>query len=283
MIRKTNLRKALYFFVFVCYNSGMKKLLPVLLILCAAAAIFLIQQTNSLKVTRYAWESSRVPQGFDGYRVALVSDLHNKRFGKTQARLVQAVKELQPDLIALAGDFVDMHTKDMRAVTEFFEGVQGLAPMYYVDGNHDPNSPFYGELRELLAEYGVTVLARDAVTLTHGGSEMTLAGYPYWELHDPIQPADIMLYHGPDEFSRFAELGCGLVLSGHNHGGQIALPGGKALFAPGGGLFPTYSHGVYHEGETTMVLTRGLGSVYVPVRAFARPEVVGVTFASKFD
>jgi len=255
----------------------MKKLLLVLLILCAAAVVFLLQQTNSLKITRYTWESPRVPQGFDGYCIALVSDLHNKRFGKDQARLVRTVRELQPDLIALAGDFVDMHTKDMRAAREFLAGVQGLAPMVWVDGNHDPQSPFYGELLDLLAQYDVTVLARDVVTLTRGGDEITLAGYPYWELHHPVLPADIMLYHSPEEFSRFAALGCGLVLSGHNHGGQIALPGGKAIFAPGGGLFPKYSGGIYTEGEATMVLSRGLGSVYIPVRAFARPEVVGVT------
>ena len=248
----------------------------VLLALCLAAVLFLVQQTNSLKTTRYTWESPRVPRGFDGYCIALVSDLHNKRFGRDQARLVRAVRALRPDLIALTGDFVDMYTKDMQAVTAFLEGVKDIAPMYYVDGNHDPNSPFYTDLLDLLARYDVTVLAGDAVALTRGGDGMTLAGYPYWGLYHPIQPADIVLYHGPEEFPRFAALGCGLVLAGHNHGGQIALPGGKAIFAPGGGLFPKYSGGIYTEGEATMVLTRGLGAVYVPVRAFARAEVVGV-------
>ncbi|MCL1951587.1 MAG: metallophosphoesterase family protein [Oscillospiraceae bacterium] len=258
----------------------MKKLLLVLLIALAAAAVFLVQQTNSLKITRYTWESPRVPRGFDGFCVALVSDLHNKRFGKNQARLVKAVKNLQPDLIAITGDFVDLATKNLDAAREFLEGVQDLAPMYWVDGNHDPNSPFYGELHALLAECGVTVLAGDAVTLTRGGGEMTLAGYPYWELHYPIRAADIMLYHGPDEFPRFAALGCGLVLSGHNHGGQIATPWGRAVIGPHGNLFPRYSGGVYTEGESTMVLSRGLGTSNVHVRAFARPEVVGITLKS---
>jgi predicted MPP superfamily phosphohydrolase len=260
-----------------------KKFLLVLSIVLATAALFLVQQTNSLKTARYTWESPRVPQGFDGFRVALVSDLHNKRFGKNQARLVRAVKNLRPDLIAITGDFVDLHTKDMRAVTEFLDGVRGLAPMYWADGNHDPNSPFYDALHALLAEYGVIVLAGDAVTLTRGGGEMTLAGYPYWELHYPIRSADIMLYHGPDDFYRFAELDCGLVLSGHNHGGQIALPWGRAVIGPNGKLFPRYSGGVYTEGDATMVLSRGLGTSNIHVRAFARPEVVAVDFASTFD
>ena len=258
----------------------MKKLSLVLLCLLVVGAIFIFQQTNSLKTTRYAWESTRVPRGFDGYQIALVSDLHNKRFGKNQARLIHAVKDLRPDLIALAGDFIDLDTKNLDFAREFLEGVKGLAPMVWVDGNHDPNSPFYGELHALLAEYGVTVLAGDVATLTRNGDEMTLAGYPYWALHHPILSADIMLYHGPDDFSRFASLNCGLVLSGHNHGGQIALPNGRALFAPNHSLFPEYSGGVYTEGESTMVLSRGLGTSGPPVRLFARPEVVGVELQS---
>ena len=259
----------------------MKKLLLALLGLLVACIIFLIQQTNSLKTTRYTWESPRAPQGFDGFQIALVSDLHNKRFGKNQARLVRAVKDLRPDLIAVTGDFVDLETENLDFAREFFEGVKDIAPMYWVDGNHDPNSPFYGDLHDLLAEYGVVVLAGDSVTLERNGDEMTLAGYPYWELHYPIMRADIMLYHGPDDFFRFAALGCGLVLSGHIHGGQVATPWGRAVVGPNGKLFPKYSGGMYTEGESAMVLSRGLGTSSVHVRAFARPEVVGIMLKSR--
>jgi len=259
----------------------MRKFLLVLLVLLAAGVIFVIQQTNSLKTARYTWESSRVPPGFDGFKIALVSDLHNKRFGKKQARLVKAVKDLRPDMIALAGDFIDLDTKNLDFAREFLECVKDLAPLYWADGNHDPNSPFYRELHALLDEYNVTVLAGDVVALTRGGGEMTLAGYPYWGLRYPVLSADIMLYHGPDDFMRFAALGCGLVLSGHNHGGQVALPGGRAVFAPNHSLFPPYSGGVYTEGGSTMVLSRGLGTSAAPIRLFARPEVVGVEFKTK--
>jgi len=258
-----------------------KKLLLISLIALAAGAAFLLQQTNSLKTTRYTWESPRVPPGFDGFTIALVSDLHNKRFGKEQARLVKAVRELQPDMIAITGDFIDLSTKNLDFAREFLEGVKDLAPMYWADGNHDPNSPFYQDLHELLAEYGVIALAGDRVALARGGGEMTLAGYPYWELYYPIVSADIMLYHGPDEFGRFAVLGCGLVLSGHNHGGQIALPGGRAVVGPNGSSFPQYSGGVYTENDTTMVLSRGLGTSVIPFRAFAPPEVVGIELKSE--
>ena len=244
-----------------------------LLVLCV---IFLIQQTNSLKLARYTWESPRVPRGFDGYRIALLSDLHNKRFGKNQARLARVVKAFQPDMIALIGDFADLRTKNLDSVAEFLEGVKDLAPIYYADGNHDLTSPFYGELHALLAAHGVTVLAGDYLTLTRGGDGMALAGFPCWNAGDITRPADIALYHDPALFPSFAAHGYGLVLSGHNHGGQIALPGGRAVFAPAGGFFPEYNGGVYREGGSVMVLSRGLGTTYIPVRAFARPEVVGI-------
>ena len=257
----------------------MKRFWFVALGLLIAGVIFLIQQTNGLKITSYTWASTRVPQSFDGYCVVLVSDLHNKRFGRDQARLVRAVRELQPDMIALTGDFIDRFTKNLDAVREFLEGVKDLAPLYWVDGNHEPESQFYGEFLALLSRYNVTVL--DGYTqIERGGDGMTLAGFSFWDLSHISRPADIVLYHNPDGFPAFASYGYGLVLSGHNHGGQIALPGGKAIFAPGGELFPKYSGGMYTEGEAAMVLSRGLGSVYVPVRAFSRPEVVGVTLKS---
>ena len=253
----------------------------VLAALALALSLFLYQQTNVLQTTRYSWESPRVPRAFDGYRIVQLSDLHNKRFGKHQRRLLRAVREAKPDLIALTGDFVDLHTKSLAAATELLEGMQGLAPMLYVDGNHDPNSPYYQEFLALLDRYGVIVL--DGVTqLLRGGETMTIAGYGYWEIQGPaIAPADIVLYHGPQWFPAFAAAGCGLVLAGHIHGGQIALPGGRAIVGPAGTLFPEYSHGVYREGASTMVLSRGLGTSGAPLRLFSPPEIVVIELSRK--
>ena len=234
---------------------------------------FLCQQTNTLKTTRYTWQSSRVPQAFDGYRIVHVSDLHNKRFGKGQSRLLRAIRDAQPDMIALTGDFADLTTKDLGAVRELLDGTQGLAPIYFVEGNHDPNSPHYRALLALLSQYGVTVL--DGYTrLERGGEAMSLAGCAYWGQWIFSEPSDIVLYHDPDSFPRFAALGCGLLLSGHIHGGQIALPNGRALFGPKTTLFPKYSHGEYREGDSTMILSRGLGVSRIPFRLFAPPEIV---------
>ena len=254
----------------------------ILVVLLAAAALLLAQQTNTLKTTRYAWQSDRVPQAFEGYRIVQVSDLHNKRFGKGQRRLVRAIRDARPDMIALTGDFIDLHTKSLDAVTELLEGIQGLAPAYFIDGNWDSNSPYYGALLALLSQYDVMVL-NGYTQLARDGGTMTLAGFPFWETKNFTQPADIVLYHSPNRFSLFAAEGCGLVLAGHNHGGQIALPGGRALIDPNGNFLPKYSAGVYHEGDAAMILSRGLGTSVCPFRLFAPPEIVVITLESGAD
>jgi len=250
-----------------------RKLLLALLVLAAAGAFFAVQQTNTLRTARYTWQSDRVPPAFDGFRIVQVSDLHNKRFGKEQKRLLAAIREAGPDMIALTGDFADKATRNLDAVEELLAGTQGLAPIYFVEGNHDLNSPFYGALLALLSQYGVTVLDGYA-QLERDGESMRMLGFGYWTPGEFDLPADIALSHSPDGFPAFARQGFGLVLSGHIHGGQIALPNGRAFVGPNGKLFPRYSHGEYRQGDSTMLVSRGLGISRIPFRLFAPPEIV---------
>jgi len=258
-----------------------KALFLVLAVLLGAGAIvFLIQQTNTLKTTLFTWQHSRVPPEFEGFRIVQVSDLHNKRFGRGQRRLIHAIHEAQPDMIALTGDIIDPSTRNLRPVAELLEGIHGLAPIYYVDGNHDPNSWLYEDFLDLLERFGVVVL-NSYTRLHRNGASMTLAGFPYDDLLNLRGNADIVLYHDPEEFSRFASLNTGLVIAGHNHGGQIATPGGRAVIGPQIEFFPTYSSGVYVNGDATMFLSRGLGTSRIPFRAFATPEIAVIELKPK--
>ena len=263
-----------------------KVLFALFIVFAVAAVIFLIQQTNTLKISHYTWQSGRVPQVFDGFRIVQLSDLHSKRFGRAQERLLRAVRAAEPDIIALTGDFIDDHTRNLNAVRELLEGIRGLAPIYFVEGNHDTTSPFRGALLALLSQYDVTIL--DGYTqlerkcnVTSLSATMSLAGFPYWEPWNFRYPADIVLYHSPEMFFEFAAKGCGLVIAGHNHGGQVALPSGRALIGPRIEFFPQYSSGVYHESGATMILSRGLGVSRIPFRAFATPEIVVIELKSE--
>ena len=84
----------------------------------------------------------------------------------------------------------------------------------------------------------------------------------------------ILLSHRPELFPLYADHKINLAFSGHAHGGQIALPILGAVFAPGQGFWPQYSHGTYHDGDSTMVVSRGLGNSVIPLRLFNRPELV---------
>ena len=249
--------------------------------LLVAGFAFTMQQTNALKVTRYTWESSRVPPGFDGYLIVQVSDLHGKRFGMDQKRLLKVIRDLNPDMIAFTGDMISLDTKDLSPVQELLAGLAGLAPMYYVDGNHDPLSPAYMDFRALLRECGVVTL-EGCVALARGSDAMVLAGYGYWTADRVAEPADIVLYHSPHLFDALHGESVGLILAGHIHGGQVALPGGRAILGPGGALFPDYAGGFYERGGggTAMVVSKGLGNSGLPVRLFARPEVLCVTLSN---
>jgi len=251
--------------------------LLVFLALLAIGALFAAQQTNALESTQYTWQSGRVPQSFDGYRIVQISDLHGKRFGGGQKRLLQMIRDFDPDMIALTGDILDRRTRGLDAARELLAGTAGLAPIYYVDGNHDPRSPVYREFRSLLDEFNVTVLeGTDAFILERGGGAMTVAGCGYWDYDGLGRPVDLLLYHSPSVFEQLDGDSCGLVLAGHMHGGQVALPGGRAIVSPAGKLFPEYAGGFYELNGCAMAVSKGLGTTGVPFRLFARPEVVCV-------
>jgi len=250
--------------------------IPILVIL--ALIVLAIVHTNILRTTRFTWQHRRVPSQFNGFRIVQLSDMHNARFGREQSRLIHAVEQARPNMIALTGDFIDNYTRSLAPVQELLAGIAHLAPVYFVDGNHDPQSPFYDEFLALLAEYNITVL-RGATLLQHNGATMTLAGLPFSGGVIEGSP-DILLAHSPLRFAQFAQQGGGLMLAGHVHGGQVATPGGQAILAPLHGeeglqfsFFPPYSSGVYVNGDATMFLSRGLGTSHLPLRLFATPEV----------
>lgn len=273
----------------------------IILLLGVAFLIFAWWENNALTVMRIDFTSAKVPDGFDGYKIVQISDLHNKRFGKNQQRLMAKITAERPDLIAVTGDLVDSRHTDIAVAMEFIRAAVAIAPVYYVPGNHEADVEEYGELLIQLADAGVTVLSDAAVALERGGDTVTLlgladpkflTGVPAAERPERMEETlsglltegealNILLSHRPELFDLYARAGADLVFCGHAHGGQIRLPLIGGLFAPNQGLFPEYTAGAYESGETTMVVSRGLGGSVFPLRVFNRPEVVTVTFGKK--
>lgn len=267
---------------------------------------FLYWQNSSLTVSQYDIPLSGLPKEFDGCRIVHLSDLHNKRFGKRQKRLLTCVLARKPDYIVLTGDLADKRrTRDERFLParELCEGLVKIAPVFAAMGNHETEKNRVEKMTAVLEACGVTVLADKTALLHENGASLPVIGLAdiavsaerfgnrqgsfahctvLKELyHGAGEGCAILLSHRPHLVPIYRAAGVPLVLSGHAHGGQIRLPFIGGLLAPEQGLFPKYTSGVHKLGAVTMVISRGLGNSLFPFRIFNRPEVVCLQLKAK--
>jgi len=261
-------------------------------LIAGLAAVFLgvlaYRGNNVLEISTYALESKKLPPEFDGLSIVNISDLHNKRFGKKQHELLGAIKELSPNLIVMTGDALKRNESDFSAVTEFVRGAVKIAPVIFVPGNHEDNHPSRRDFYEMLSDVGVTILLNDSLPVEWNGSKITVWGLRnldgYVQCLHKIKDSpgfNVVLSHRPDRIELYARSKADLVLCGHAHGGQIRFFD-RALFAPNQGFFPKYADGAHRVDETTMVISRGLGSSSFPFRMFNNPEIVEIVLKTKF-
>ena len=255
---------------------------------------WLLWGNSALETTEYSVSSCRMPEGFEGFRIAQISDLHNASLGNGNEKLLAALEEAKPDIIVLTGDLIDCRKLKMDVAVRFAEQAAKIAPCYYVPGNHEARIEELPKLLKGLTEAGVTVLRNEKCMLYRGGDILTLMG-----IDDPSFVADymtgdnepviraalqalteetdgyrILLSHRPEWFSVYRDFDIDLTFSGHAHGGQFRFPFVGGLIAPNQGFFPEYDAGVFTDGECSMVVSRGLGASIIPLRIGNRPELV---------
>ena len=105
----------------------------------AVVCLLLLDSNLRLTVTEYSIPSPRLPEAFDGYKIVQLSDLHTMEFGEQNAKLVSKVAALEPDLIALTGDYIE-DEEDIEVVRNLVAQLSEIAPVYYTSGNHDYTS-----------------------------------------------------------------------------------------------------------------------------------------------
>ncbi len=269
---------------------------PLILLTLMLILALLIYDSNTRLVTDgFTLGNSNLPQGFEGMRIVHLSDLHAKRFGDGNSELLEAVRAASPELICVTGDMVDGERAEQEPyVRELMEGLTSIAPVYFVSGNHEWASGWARELFKILEEYGVTILRNEYTVYGRNGDTIVIAGVDDPNgLRDQKSPAELveeiraqqpgkyvlMLAHRDDGLEMWSELGVDAVLCGHAHGGLIRLPFTDGLFAPGQGWFPTWTAGIYTQGGTQMLVSRGLTGSHMVPRLFNNPEVVSVTLA----
>jgi predicted MPP superfamily phosphohydrolase len=247
------------------------KLLGMLAVLIAA---LLYDSNTRIDTAEYTLSFGNLPPAFDGYRIVSLSDVHAAQFGRDNVRLITAVAEASPDIIAITGDLIDS-TGQLGIVDTLVSSLTEIAPVYYVTGNHEWDSGDVRDLLSLLEQRGVTVLRNSFVPLTVGADTVVLAGtddpngptdmIPPERLIEDIRSAEggrflIVLEHRNNRLGLYSSLGVELVICGHAHGGIVRLPFTDGLVGPSRELLPSYTSGVYTHGGTDMLVSRGIGN-----------------------
>lgn len=261
--------------------------LYLLLMALAAAGAAIWVGSSVLSVEEFAFTGARLPAGWDGGRLVVLSDLHGKRFGRQHSRLLEAVRGAKPDVICLCGDMMD-EWSGTEYLRPLLEGLVEIAPVYYVTGNHEWAAGVVRELEPLLEQCGVTVLSNEYVMLERNGDRIALLGAEdsngyadqktVQELADQVRQEqgavyEILLSHRNNHYEQYTQARVDLTLAGHAHGGLIRLPGTDGLVGPKRELFPQYTAGLYDLSYGQMVVSRGLGNQFPCFRLLNRPDV----------
>ncbi len=276
-------------------TKKMKRILFIVLaIVLAALAVWIAWGNTALEVNLYTVTSSRLPGHFDGYRIAHISDLHNAQMGENNENLLDILRETEPDIIAITGDLIDSRNTNVSIALQFVEDAMKIAPCYYVAGNHEARVKEYDVLKAGLVSAGVVVLEDTQTEITIEDESIILIGvsdpsfqtdYLFGDsetvmdavltkIHTDEDGFSILLSHRPELFDVYADHNFDLVLSGHAHGGQFRLPFIGGVVAPNQGLFPGFDAGIYTDGNTSMLVSRGIGNSAFPIRINNRPEVI---------
>ena len=245
--------------------------LAVVSALLTALIFWIIWGNTALQLNKYTVSSERLPRAFDGCKIAHISDLHNTEIGKNNETLLNMLREAKPDIIAITGDLIDSRKTDVAAALHFAGEAVKIAPCYYVTGNHEARTEVE-RAGEKITLIGVKDPSFSSDYLFH--DEEAIMESQLKALVDKDDGFTLLLSHRPELFEIYVTCNADLVLSGHAHGGQFRLPFIGGLAAPNQGLFPKYDAGLFSEGKTKMLVSRGIGNSIFPFRVNNRPEII---------
>jgi hypothetical protein len=228
-----------------------------------------------------------LPPQLDGYRVGQISDVHCGRFTPPErvAEWVAALNAERPDLIAVTGDLITSGDRYLSPIAELIGGLYARDGVYGVMGNHDYFTD--GEAFARLLERRGLLLLRNTSTLvrTRGAALYVAGSDDTWTrradvaqamaAHEPGTPS-LLLAHDPNLFPRAARHGASLTLSGHTHGGQVALRGRRGLITPARLITP-FPAGLYARGDARLYVSCGAGTTGPPIRFGAHAELTVLT------
>lgn len=259
-----------------------KRIISILLILVAIFAYSLIEPYWIEEKTTI-FESSEVPENFQNLKIVFVSDIHSGPFisQKRIAGFVEQINAQNPDIVVLGGDFIEDEPEYITPCFEELKKLKAKMGIYAVIGNHDAIKS-YNKTYKAIKEAGITPIENDARWIEIDGQKIKLGGVTWSDIETPnVEPTTkdasqndfvILASHVPDFAEELQTDKVDLMLSGHTHGGQVTLFG---LFAP---YIPSdygqkYRTGIIKTDKTTVLVSNGLGTSFLPIRFFARPQI----------
>ena len=247
-----------------------RRVAPALKTGAVKAAVNLVSDNVTVQLQPVVLPLRGMPAAFAGYRVAMVSDVHLPRSERFIGRILSMIAAQKPDAVWIVGDLVNRHDRfDAVGLKRLAEGLAAIAPCYAVAGNHErQTAECEARFTRILREAGITVLRDEAVALEKDGAQITLFGVsarvPKKQPAQLARPI-VALAHHPEYAEAYAAAGFAAAVSGHAHGGQVRI-GQQGLYAPGQGLLPQYTSGMYRVGDMRLFVGRGLGNGTCPVR-----------------
>lgn len=262
--------------------------------------LFINEKTNEkVIVTEYTYKHSEVPEAFEGYKILMISDMHEAPFSD---QIAEHIKRLSPDIIVFTGDMALLPDKSIRATSKIAKTVKDI-PMYAVSGNHETQGDYYDEIITTLWQKGITPLDNDSVCIERGDDSFLLLGIKdpasntvseeqleeirkQIESEFPDGPCfSILLSHRADLYPNIKDTSADLILSGHLHGGVMRLPFlGGVVGKNEDKLFPKYEYGLYKDDESAdMIVSGGCDKNPEKKRYFNPPEIVLITLEREED
>ena len=259
--------------------------------------MIMVLDGNRFRVVSYEISHEKIKKP---YTFVVLSDLHNKVYGKNHEKLIRAIEKEQPAGVLIAGDLLTAKPGyPLHLALDLLEQLAPKYPIYYGMGNHEARLFLYPEVygtmgadyEEKLTGLGISLLRNESRSL---GEDLVITGLDmkreyYKRFKKTTMTTEylkktlgeknkdkfqILLAHHPDYFQEYSSWGADLVLSGHVHGGMVRFPFLGGVISPALRLFPKYDGGCFEEKESRMILSRGLGMHTIPVRLFNPGELV---------
>ena len=256
-----------------------------------AGSLHSIYNREDYRIENVLLPSRKLPQQLEGLRIVMISDVHAGMYmlEDDMLKYTETINKLAPDVIFIPGDFITSKTQEILPFVKAFSGLKSNYGTYTCLGNHD----FFGNpdvIADKVRGDGMKVLRNETEALEINGAKLVLSGVDdgthanFKKVSYEAASLDttrILLCHKPYFFDRAVAGKFDFMLSGHTHGGQIVLVDFMGLKLTPAALTSQYISGKYRRGNSLLYVSRGIGTIGLPVRVNCPPEITVFTLSSK--